>query len=197
MNPTTRSTCVFRSLPAALLALAACQTAPSAPSAPQRAEVSDELTATAEVVGIDAVQRLVTLRREDGLSFDLYAGDEVRNFDQIAVGDVLRVRYEERLTASRRPAGESAEAMKGAMVAASAELGAKPGAGAGLAVSLRVRIESIDLKREIVVFSLASGELIAHRIATPEGLAFIEGLEIGDTVQLDYARGVAISVEEL
>lgn len=177
-----------------LLVLGACK---ATSSHPDRAEISSTATATAEVEKVDPSTRMLTLRREDGQLFDVLAGEAVRNFDRIAVGDALRVRYEERLAASLRPEGEGARAMEGALAAGRAPKGAKPGAGMGVAVSVSVRIESIDLRHDIVVFSLASGELIAHRIATPEGRDFVAGLALGDTVQLDYTQALALSVEEL
>jgi hypothetical protein len=188
-------------LPCVLVALGACQSAesgsPPPPPETRRAEISNEFSAMAEVVAVAPAERRLTLRREDGRSFELIAGEAVRNFAQIAVGDVLRVRYKETLAASLRPAGEKIEPAEGAFMAARAKPGAKPGAGVGMAVSVRVRIESIDLVRNVVVFAPASGELIAHRLRTPEGIEFVRGLEVGDTVQLDYREALALEVEKL
>jgi hypothetical protein len=195
-------------LPGTLLALAACQTdqsrPPSPPPAsyekqyekPQRAEISNEFTATAQVIAIAPGERIVTLRREDGTHFDVQAGEGVRNFDQIAVGDELRVRFKEVLAAAKLPPGEPRSG-QAALAAARAKPGSKPGAGVGMGVSLQVKIESIDRERGIVVFSLASGELIAHRVQTPEGRDVVKSLAIGDLVQLDYGRALALTVEEL
>ncbi len=185
-----------------LLALAGCQSAPSATEQAARTNpvpvsISNEFTATAEVMAIDHARRTVTLRREDGSLLALEVGQAARNFDQIAVGDKVRVRYKAALAASLRPAGETAQAAAGAVGAGRTEAGAKPGAGVALAMSARVKIESIDAPHDIVVFSLASGELIAHRLATAEGRSFVTGLRVGDVVQLDYAEALALSVEEL
>jgi hypothetical protein len=177
----------------ALFALAACQTT----TPPEPTEVSNVATVTAQVVTVDKDARLITLRREDGILFDVYAGAEVRNFDQVEAGDTLRVNYEERLAASLRPAEEGPAPARAALAAARTEPGSKPGAGIGLTVSVRVKIESIDLEHDIVVFSLASGELVAHRLATDEGRTFVKGLKLGDTVQLDYTQALAIGIEEL
>jgi hypothetical protein len=194
----TRS--VRRSLPLALLALCACQSGPSSPPTEAKstqAEISNEYTATAQVVAVSATKRMVTLRREDGAQFDVKAGPEVRNFDQIAAGDVLRVRYKETLAAKVVPGAEASKSATAALAAGRAEAGAKPGAGVGVGVSLRVKIESIDREKDIVTFSLGSGELIAHRVQTPQGREFVEGLEIGDVVQLDYAETLALSIDKL
>jgi hypothetical protein len=66
-----------------------------------------------------------------------------------------------------------------------------------MSVSLRVKIESIDRERDIVVFSLSPGELIAHRLETDEGRDFASSLEVGDMVQLDHMEVLALTVEEL
>lgn len=186
----------------ALLLASACKSsqpadAPAPAAAPARAALSNEITATAHVVAVEAANRVVTLRREDGTLMQVKCGEAVRNFSQIAVGDKLRVQYKETLEASLRPAGEPASPVEAMAAAGRAEPGAKPGAGVGVAISVRVKIESLDLARNIVVFSLASGELSARRVVTPEGRAFIQGLKVGDTVQLDYTEALAVSVQEL
>jgi len=78
-----------------------------------------------------------------------------------------------------------------------AKAGAKPGAGVGAGISVRAKVESIDRERDIVVCSLASGEMIARRVLTPEGRGFVKTLKIGDTVQLDYTEALALSIDKL
>jgi hypothetical protein len=48
-----------------------------------------------------------------------------------------------------------------------------------------------------VVFSLASGELVARRLQTAEGRAFVTSLVIGDVVQLDFTQSLALGIEKL
>jgi hypothetical protein len=189
----------------ALLALLGCRGSESAQEPPppprarsaERARLSSEFAATAEVVALDPAERLVTLRREDGSSFRVKAGEEVRNFAQIAVGDKLRLRYKETLVAALLPPGADPGHAEAALAAARAEPGEKPGAGVGSGFSLRVRIESLDREHEIVVFSLPTGELLARRVVTAEGRDFVEGVKIGDLVQLTYTEALVLSIEEL
>jgi hypothetical protein len=192
---------------ATLLLLGACKSqetaeasaAPPAASstAPSRASITNEVTATAQVVAVDAGTRMVTLRREDGSTMQVKAGEAVRNFAQIAVGDTLKVKYQEKLEASLRPKGEPAQAASAVAAAARAEAGAKPGGGVGVGISVRVRVESLDRENNIVTFSLSTGELVSRRVATPEGREFVKGLKLGDTVQLDYSETLAISIDKL
>jgi hypothetical protein len=205
----SRSTTPFRSfrplLSAALLAAGAmgfnaCQSTSDAPDtatrAAERVDLSNEITASAVVVAVDRAERLITLRRDDGSMFAVRAGPAVRNFDQIAAGDALRLRCQETLTATMLPGGSTA-AVEGAFVAGRAKPGEKPAAGAGLAASARVRIESVDTAHHIVVFSQDSGELRAVRAVRPEGREFIAKLRVGDVVQIDSTVSLALSVEEL
>lgn len=187
-------------LAAALLLTVACKTEPAHPPIPvsegKPAKITSGFTASAQVAAVSREDRRLTLRREDGSEFDLTVDPAVRNFDQIGVGDMLRVRYQETLTATKLPAGSVPGPVQGALAAARAKPGAKPAAGVGYNYSLRVRIESIDREHEIVTFSLASGELGSRKLQTNEGREFAAGLKVGDVVQLDYAEALALGVEK-
>ena len=186
---------------ASLLTLASCKgseanATPPPPPPGHGAEIANEFTVEAQVVSVSPAERLVTLRREDGAQFDGLASHGVRNLDQIAGGDAQRVSYKQVLRAELKPGEVSAGSPRGQIAAARAKPGSKPAGGVGVGVSLRVKIESIDRERDIVVFSLASGELIAHRLQTPQGREFVEGLKVGNVVQLDYAEAAALSIEK-
>jgi hypothetical protein len=184
-----------------LLALGACKseqtsTSTAPPAQDRKAEISNEFSVAAEVVAVAPSERMLTLRREDGTQMDVIVAPSVRNFDQIAKGDSLRVHYKETLTAELRPAGDVLTPPQGEIMAARARPGEKPAGGLGVAASQRVKVESIDRTNQIVVFSQASGELIARRIQTPQGRDFVKKLKPGDVVQLVYVEAVALSIEE-
>jgi hypothetical protein len=189
-------------LPVALLSFGACQSQGSKAATPSAApgkpvEISNEYESTAKVVAVAPEVRGLTLRREDGVLAEVRVGPEVRNYDQIAVGDTVRARYKETLAAALYPPGTPPKPAQAAFVSASAPKGAKPGAGAGVAVSTRVKVLSIDLGQDLVVLALPSGELLARKIRTPQGREFVKTLKVGDVVGLDYSESVALSVEKL
>ena len=62
---------------------------------PTDVELSDAVVLTADVVGVDKADRILTLVGPRGNVVDVEAGDEVRNFDQIAVGDKVTATYYE------------------------------------------------------------------------------------------------------
>src|SRR5262245_14669976 len=94
-----------RTVLCALLALCACKTSkdnttnPSAsadPSRVERAQITSEVTAKAEVVAVNPATRIIALRREDGSLFQVMAGQDVRNFAQIKRSEERRVGKERR-----------------------------------------------------------------------------------------------------
>jgi hypothetical protein len=187
----------------ALLGLAGCQstnsgTTSSSSSSPDgsTARISQEKSATAAVVAVDKGRRCVTLRSEDGRLFEVVCGAEVRNFDQITAGDTLRVGYRVAMTA-RRLVGAEATMPAAALIAGRAPVGQTPAAGVKIAASVRVKIQAIDASQDLVVFSMADGELIAHKISSDEGRTFVKSLKIGDIVQLDYAEALALGIEKV
>lgn len=190
----------------ALLSVTACHSTSSSSGsaagasgsaqAPGRIELSSDHEASAQVVAVDKTAREATLRRQDGALVGVQAGEGVRNFEQVAVGDHLKVRYRQSLTAERNPADAAAQPQVG-LAAGRAPAGEKPGAGVAVGVRFTVKIESLDLAHDIVVGSLDSGELIAHRLSTPEGKAFARGLKLGDRVQLTYHEALALAIEKM
>ena len=70
-------------------------------SEPGRATIVRAAEISAQVVAIDKATRTVTLKGP-GKVVDIVAGDEVKNFDQIKLGDFVVARYAEALTLELR-----------------------------------------------------------------------------------------------
>lgn len=202
LGPIPSNLLVSGALLGASLLLGACQAKEAAPPAAApvtltHATISNEVAGTCVVAAVNAKTRVVTLRRGDGELVEVKCGEEVKNFAHIAAGDTLRVQFTETLEAKLLTAGESAQPAAGVAATTSAEPGATPAGAAVVAISAIVKVESVDLAHDIVVFSLASGELTARRLATPEGKEFAKGLKVGDAVQLDYAQVLAVALEKV
>jgi len=171
---------------------------PSTESKPEDAMVAQEITAKAKVISIDKDKRLVTLQDEKGKTATVWADPAlVRNFDQIAVGDNLVVRYHESLAASVTKPGATPAAPSVTLGAGRAEPGQKPAAGVAGQVVATVRIESVDLTNNIVTFTPPGGSgMRAVHVTRPEGKKFIQGLKPGDQVEITYTEAAAISIEK-
>jgi hypothetical protein len=163
---------------------------------PGSAEITRTATEKAKVVAIDKATRLITLKNKEGETQAIPAGPEVKNFDQIAVGDSVVVHFLRSVAVELVKPGQAPPPAAAALVAGSAEKGDKPGALVGAAITATVRIESIDTKKNIVVFTAPSGGLRVVNVERPEGKKFIQELKVGDQVQITWTEAVAFSVEK-
>src|SRR5215831_10141512 len=68
---------------------------------------SESTSITATVQKIDKAHRMVTLRGPEGNTVTVTAGDEVRNFDRIKVGDRVNVTYTESVAVAVGRPGEA------------------------------------------------------------------------------------------
>jgi len=160
------------------------------------AQVSDEATEKATVVSVDKAARLLTLKDKDGKTIPVQCGPEVRNFDQIVPGLTVVVRYVKSLAVALVKPGEVAPPPSATVASGRAEPGAKPAAAVAGQATATVRVESVDLAKNVVVFTPPGGGLRAVTVKRPEGREFIKGLKPGDQVQITWTEAVAISVEK-
>ena len=107
----------------------------------------DSIEATATIEAIDPESRLLVIRGPDGIA-TIAAGPEVRNFDQIRVGDKVKVTYTAAIAAaitkSKAKPTETYDAM-----AVTAPLGSKPAAAVGQTITTTVKIESVETNDRI------------------------------------------------
>ena len=175
-----------------LLATAALAEAPAPPTAPIKGEAfSGAVEVTATVTKLDPKTREVTLKAADGREVTFVAGEEVRNFAQMKVGDVVTALYAEALayevTKGGKPLGVEAKVAGGR-----AEPGAKPAGAVGRQVTVTVTIVAIDPKVPSVTFKGPGGNTRTIKVMHPEKL---QGVSVGDAVDLTYTEAIAIKVD--
>lgn len=176
-----------------LVALSAATSALAADTAkalPAEALVAST-QATATVTKIDQATREVTLKPDDGEEFSFVASDDVKNLAQVKVGDRVTVTYSEAL---------AYEVIKGGNVASpatvvagtSADPGARPAGVIARQSTATVVIVAIDPKVPSVTFKGPAGNSQTIKVMHPEKL---QGVSVGDTVQLTYTEALGIKVE--
>ncbi len=149
-------------------------------------------TVRAEVVAIDRTDRHITLKGPRGNMVEVEAGEEVRNFDQINVGDEVTVQYLESLAVYIGEPGFLPEDKGGAMASRAAE-GDKPGVMVGGTIDVAASVLVIDRKRREVTFMLSDGT--TTKTTVDPSVEMFDDLELGDTVHARITRAVAISVD--
>jgi hypothetical protein len=172
------------------LAMAAHAEAPAA--APTGEGIVSKVEVTATVTKIDQATREVTLKGEDGQEFSFVASEDVQNLQQVKVGDRVRVAYAEALVYEVKKGGKAADG--GTVVAGGrAEPGQKPAGAIARETTVTVLITAIDPKVPSVTFQGPAGNSRTITVLHPEKL---QGVSVGDTVDITYTEALAIEVEE-
>ena len=152
----------------------------------------DTIEASATVEAIDTQNRLLVLHGPGGVA-TILAGPEIKNFDQIHVGDEVKVTYTSALAANITKSKDQAATTVDAATYAAPQ-GSKPAAAVGATIKTTVTIESVDTSFDTVTFKRPDGYVRTIAPATPEGKKFIHTLKKGDKVDVEYTEALAISV---
>jgi len=160
----------------------------SMPSATKSIVVKQQL----EVIAIDHSARWVQLKDRSGFTRKIDVGEDVRNFDQVSVGDIVNVNYAETIHieafgADAVKAGVEAEAIFGR-----AAKGQMPAAAGAKATTLVVTIAAIDLENSMVTLKDKQGNTKTFRPRIPANL---KKVKVGDKVAITMANAMAINVQ--
>jgi ribosomal 50S subunit-recycling heat shock protein len=175
----------------AALGLTGTALAQASAAGPKGEAVVASITLTATVTSINQATREVTIKAEDGQERSFVAGDEVKNLAQVKVGDVVTVDYAEELAYEVRKGGKAVD-VAGAAAVGAAQPGAKPAGVVARQVTVTVLITAIDPKAPSVTFQGPRGNSRTIKVMRPEKL---EGVSVGDTVEITYTEALAIRVE--
>ncbi|PKN62708.1 MAG: hypothetical protein CVU57_22895 [Deltaproteobacteria bacterium HGW-Deltaproteobacteria-15] len=156
-------------------------------------EMSKSVDITAEVVAIDHADRTLSLRGPEGNIASIKAGPEVRNFDQIEVGDKVKAVYRRSLALSLGKKGEEPEEFAGAVGGRSAE-GEMPAGMAAEVVEVSAKVKAIDKKDRTVTLELPDGRDVSTEV--DKSVKAFDKLKVGDMVHARYTQAVAVSLEK-
>ena len=160
---------------------------------PGQAAAAQTTTASAIIVGIDKATREVKLKRHDGTTFDVTAGDEVRNFDQLKIGDVVRADYTQALTLELQKGGKGKANMSTKESMARAPVGGTPGAAVGRQVTVLADVTAVDTDKKTVTLKGPKGNTVDLNVQDPEQL---KNIKVGDQVEAVYTESLAVKVEK-
>lgn len=177
---------------AASLGLVATALAGEPAEAPKGEAMMASVEVTATVTAIDQATRQVTVRTDDGEEHSFVAGEDVRNLAQVEPGDVLTVIYAEALAYEVKKGG-SAVAPSTTVAGGRAEPGMRPAGAIGQQTTVTVSITAIDREIPAVTFTGPAGNSRTIKVLHPEKL---EGVSVGDSVEITYTEALAIKVEE-
>jgi hypothetical protein len=144
--------------------------------------MEDVLEATAAVIAVDPVQRLITVKPEGGEPIDLEASESIKNLDQVKVGDEVALTYTEALAWQVRPAGQGGPGVSTGEEVATAPPGAKP---------------SLTAKQSLKLTASITGPQGNSRTFKARDPGNLKKVKVGDLVDLVYTQAVALGVRPM
>jgi hypothetical protein len=188
MKDTIRLRSILSAVTCAMI-LAACASQPPKPIVKEKLS---ERSAT--VTAIDYQTRLVSLRGTTGNSLTLVVDTDVKNFDQVKVGDKVTVSYYQGFAAEVKKPGTGVKGVEETATGTTAAPGERPAAGVGAMIRTTVIIESVDTSFDTVTFRRHDGSVRTIAISDPNIRKAIRDLRKGDEVEVSYVEAVAIEV---
>lgn len=152
----------------------------------------NEVSATGTVEAVDLAKRTVTLKGDGGRVETFAVDPAAKNLDQVKPGDVLVILYKESLVWELNKPGAGVKGVESVGAVATAKKGEMPGGAAGQQVTATVTITQIDAKAATITIKGPAGNERTIKVKDPKKL---EGVKIGDTLDITYTEAVAISVE--
>jgi len=148
-----------------------------------------ELTATIDAIDHDA--RMVTLKDKDGLSQSLYCGPEVKRFNELKVGDKVTFRYYQSLAYQIRKPGQAPTTPPNTTPTITYSKG-RPGATVSQQQTASVTLMAIDPTVPSVTVQTEDGHTASFRVEDKKNL---EGVKVGDKVEITYTQAFVVSVK--
>ena len=158
-------------------------------SEPGKAAIVSVAEINATVVGLDKATRTVSLKGPKGRVVDVVAGDEVKNFDQIKVGDNVTVRYAEALTLELKKTKAPLDA-KGEVAVVRAP-GSRPAGAVGREITVLADVVKVDPKASIISLKGPQGNVVDLKVQNPDHFKVVK---VGDQVEAVYTQALAMAV---
>ena len=154
-------------------------------------EAYDEVIDTMTIVRVDTPNRVVTLKDAEGDTIAIVCGEEVRNFAQLRVKDLVVMTYKQTFTVRVDTTGVAEATSE--TVTGRAELGQKPSASRTEKTEVKATIAAIDLEKGTVTLTAMNNEPFTLKPLVPDNL---KKVKVGDVVVFTSTLTTAISVEK-
>ena len=160
-------------------------------SSPGQATIAQKRKITATVEAVDAAKREITLKGPKGKVVPLSVSPDVRNLEQVKVGDQLVVTYVEALSLTLKKDGKEIPARNTKSDAVRSAEGAKPGGAVAEHVKVVADVTAVNRKTHMVTLKGPKQEVDLY-VGDPAQLKLIK---VGDQIEAEYTQALAIAVE--
>ena len=147
---------------------------------------------SAQVISINKATRTLTLKGERGNVVEIVAGDEVRNFDQIKVGDAVVARYLEALTLELKKTKVAAGEPTVSEELGRAKPGERPAVAGQRTITAITDVVAVDPAASTISLKGPQGNVVTLNVQNPDQFKVVK---VGDQVEVTYTEALALSVE--
>ena len=187
----TRATLLRFNL-ASLVAVVLTVAAFGAPPA-DKLSMGELVTLSGEVTAVDVPGREVTLRGPLGGLVTGKVSTDVKNLDQVKVGDLVTIAYYQSTAVTAKRKGESKPIFTGSNSAA--EKGELPGGYVATQTTETVTVISVDAEARSIVFQDDKGNITAANVKRPEFAAKLADLKPGDQLEVVTTEAYIVNVD--
>ena len=156
-----------------------------------KASVEHTVDVTATIIAIDKTTRDITLKGPKGNWVVVTAGPEVKNFDQMNVGDKVHARYIEALVLELKKGSDLAVTRTEESSASGAMPGAQPHGVAGRRITVVADVVAVNRTTQTVT---VKGPQLTAEVKVTDPAAF-KRIKKGDQVYATYTQALAMVVE--
>ena len=148
---------------------------------------------TATVTAIDTAKREVTIQGDHG-PVTIQVGPDVKNFENLKVGDRVNLSYYQGTAAQLVKGGKKVKDPAVSSFAQGNSPGMSPSGLVGASATVTVKIQDVNLPTNTVAFTRSDGTTHIVQVKSPEMQSFIRDLKRGDTVQVTFTDSVAVEI---
>lgn len=149
---------------------------------------------TATVESLDYKTRMATLKAANGNTLTFRVSDEVKNLDEVKVGDKVKFQYYESIAWEVKGAGEATPGMTRSEGMKRSDAGDLPAKLEATQTTVTTTIQAIDKQNQTVTLKGPEGNSVVVKARHPENL---EKVKVGDKVVITYTEALAVSVEKV
>ena len=151
---------------------------------------AERITVSATVTAVDAAKRIVKFKGEEGRDFEVVAGPGVKNFNQIKVGDVLKVSFTEALALELKKHNSGIRERREIVVSATAQEGQAPAAALGRKVVVVANVVNVDRQAQTVTLQGVE-QTRTLKVNDPQ---ILNNIKVGDQVEATFTEAVALEM---
>jgi Cu/Ag efflux protein CusF len=158
---------------------------------PGKVIAGETVRLTATITAIDKAKRLVELKGADGETVVVQAGPDVKNFDQIKVGDIVAARVTEAVALQLKKTSGGIRERIEREDAVTAQPGQRPGLAVVRQVTVVADVMSVDAAKQTVRVR-GPKRTVTLKVRDPEQF---KQIKVGDQIEATFTEAIALAVE--